>query len=1270
MNPLLVPIELDILLANPALVARDNFRWWRYTYVNLSDNTFQSPEPLGFDASYNTATTGAYLHWTLPRSLRSSGQDSSSNFPYVPNRWLIVRMAKDSNGNNILKSWVLESDCPNPDGSVSSYFMVDDSVVAAWKASTEPNRQAAQPVAISSTEDTGANTVNIGMAFDATTWTEQAAGNSFLTAVAPGNMEFSGYMPFNQNVFSFYDDLTDAPADTVLSYFVSGWYADETADIVATTNGFTGADNMPDVLTALNWTVAQNADPSAANASVYTGMALGLTWSSTATSAPSPDQLEDSMAAANMTVAVANTDVDAFSTLIGQQLSNVPGYTNTSAVIALLQAFQYDLLPLLNQTNGDTLLAEKVQQQWFSSKLGGTRWVITPPENNSGNATINPTDAAWLLQLNLNQQALDKAIAELYSLQWTLNGVWWKSGYMNALAQQMAPNNTGIQASDLSTFLDPTNASGSLGLVLSQLQLIDGLLSKVPQPIYTAGVNDQDAYLNGIAAFAQQQGITAGYTLKAASLPRYWQTRNPVVLISGIEPDDSTDPDSSLEIRLSTQVINSLTVDNITVTPAMLSNVLPALTNAAAYPAIVSQLYTEFFLLDPSNSALIASAGSMNVDDVTTALLAHNPAAYNPGVLPALSLEPWTQQWNPMYLEWEVTYTAIPFEYIEDPTSGTVTRNWTFDGTDYQLKSTVSGAAAAESITGRSLLSPHTQLTFGARLEAFLAQYGSTNTNLQDLYNEIEQVDKWLFLSQELVNFNEYLTQRDPRTFRRPTVETFTNGSDVVSFAKVIGYPDSDSTPPYDTPSNVQGLVNSIPAVKLSGPSDFPFQAIRSGQAYLSHLVVYDQFGRKLDLIDPMSSGTHDANNFPLVVDAALTVTNNLTPAVAAPFQLPPRLLQPGRLDMLLVDQVDNTKVLDYAADVNPVGGWVISNHLDQSLQLFLQDGTNAGEIQLLVDTANNTLTQWVPPPHNNLTIASITTAAPPLGAFISAAINRPATDFQALIAVIDTTLWTTDPLGSRTDINLSVLVGRPLALVQTQLQFSLDGPPIAGCDWPTPVSAAPVSSNIPDFTTSNFSIRLGDLASQEDGVIGYFTQNDFSVFNSVALPPDGQTYVQQIGPLAGADGNFINLPFDGSTTAMVTLLLDPRAAAHAVTGILPVTTLVLPEVFVDTALAAMEITFKVGPLLTITQAASTSGGVTPVYADNINYLPIIEKNGSWSWWESTVTNPGTAQASFTWQGYGLNNATVTALLNYSQAELHEGVLQFITQMNTDTSSS
>lgn len=96
--------------------------------------------------------------------------------------------------------------------------------------------------------------------------------------------------------------------------------------------------------------------------------------------------------------------------------------------------------------------------------------------------------------------------------------------------------------------------------------------------------------------------------------------------------------------------------------------------------------------------------------------------------------------------------------------------------------------------------------------------------------------------------------------------------------------------------------------------------------------------------------------------------------------------------------------------------------------------------------------------------------------------------------------------------------------------------------------------------------------------------------------------------------GNFLDLTFQESSETFVSMLIDPRAAVHATTSILPVTLLELPTRFVEPALGAMEVMFHAGPLLSGSSTQAAEGG------DQLSILmpKPAEKNGQWNWLTQT----------------------------------------------------
>ncbi|HEY0037890.1 MAG TPA: hypothetical protein VGB66_14435 [Longimicrobium sp.] len=1232
-QPLAVPMQLDALMVNQSVMARDSFRWWQFNYMSLSH--FRSPEPMALDRSVGGQQQGVYLSWTLPDALRHSGADSGAGeYPLVPNRWLIVRM--NGTTQRQATAWVLESDCPfttavttSTSGNASMY-LAEPSLVAQWQASPDPIRRAV-------VLDAKVPTAKLGVSFPLAGWTERAPTGMFLSAVAPSNPLFSTFVAHNLGVFSFYDDLKGIDSDTI-SYSVVGWYSDPTQDILASA----GTDAAyAALLGELGWTLA-GGSTSATATTLCHGSVFQLAWSRTG-SAPATDPLQGIRDTGKLNVGVGNTTIDAFTTLIEQQLKD-------PVKARLLRAFQYDFLQQLNQVNGDALLDEQIRQAWFGSKAGGYSWNIVLDKSDGSTGTpLTADEQAWLLALNQAQAALDAALTTLYSLQWELHGLWLKQGYLADGANTFPEPPDGVGSltqfkAQLASELDPTKAGSTAARLVAQFGVVQALLPQVPQPVWTNTTNAQQALQNGILAFASGKKLDATKTLKTVAAPRFWHANNPVVIVSGVEGPPPAVSNEKLPVRPSGALVTGFTSAGSPVTAAAVSGLMGQLQNLPAVPAGAGPLLQEFMLLDPGNAGVIATATGQAQSAVAAVMAAHDPAAYQ-GTLPARGLAPWQQPWSPMFLEWAGTYSYIPF------TSSAGAPAWTFDGTDYRLTAAPSTLALEKrAVGGISLLSPHASFVFGSRLDQFVQQYGSA-TELAQIDEWIASVYGWQFLAQELTGFHDLLSLRDTRAFRRPSTNDVVGGLPV---AALTGYGDGAIPAALVLPPASLGQVNSVPFLP-NGPA-LPFHGSRGGAFYFTDFYLYDRFGRTLFVIQSgQSSGLFDFKNFPVQIDAALAPDEPVVPNVASVLQLPPRLLQHARLDVRLLDAQDDAKVYGTAAGVMPISGWVLPNHLDGSILVFAPDGTAMGEFRLYAQADGSKLGQWTPPPHSTLTLDGVGAAAPHLRSLLDSPQLKQPAGFQAFLASIDETLWTTDPLGDRADANLSVLVGRPLALLRTRLQLQVEGDAITDTGW-----AATFADTAPDFLGFQFDIRLGDQLTREDGVIGYFTGTDYDVFNSTVAPPatPAQTYVTEIGPVgAPAAGNYLQLSFAPDTYQYVTVLADPRAAVHAYTGILPVKQLDIPQQYVDAALSAMEISFQLGPVLTVMGPTPGTGGAAPPFAQSIVFPAPAEQNGSWSWWEKDA-------ATGEWTGSGLVAATPDARDPEAPSTLRDGYLQFITNLN------
>ncbi|MCM3884560.1 hypothetical protein [Frankia sp. R82] len=1307
---LVVPVDLDVLVVNRALQGRDSFRSWQHTYQALDD--YLSPEPEAGDRQSNDPVyshTGVHLHWTLPRGLRHGVQDPATgaiSYPLVPNRWLVIRVSGTSTRG--AQAWVIESDCPyspraqedGHDFARSSPYLVNATTLSAWQASPDSYRN---------TMDPDVAQVQIGLAFghtDNTPWTERAGRDPlFVTAMATGDPYFTTYTPHNAGVFSFLDDLADVGSATVLGYRVIGWYSDPDADVLASLPPGT---SYADQLAHLGWQdprltgeTGHDAAASPITRSLYAGTALSVGWDPDATAAPVPDPLDTIQDNGALSVALGNTTEDAFTALAGQSL-HANGAEPSAADLSLLRAFLHDLLAVAEEKGGDERVRRQIRDAAFATSAGGHRWTVAPPPADGSPADGSPADGspadgssadgsnaeaaapppfvppAWLATLNDDQRQLDERLGELVDLQWRLNALWLKNGIAGASMTEIDD----VPDQDLMTRELDAEREGSLAHTVGvRTAQVRELAAKVPQPDHTEPhANAHDAFVAGVGAFAAAKGLTGGAELKAVPRASYAQNNNPVVSLSGIlPPADATVPDQPLSVRPLTAdgaaLISAVTVAGTTITAAPGRGPMPAVAGLDAFPPEVPALVAEYFLLDPGNAAALAAAGGLSTEQVDAVLSAHPPAAYT-GTLPALGLEPWAQPWEPLFMDWKISYRHIPHAV------GTQ-RCWTFDGTDYRF--TPQGVDVPVDrvvVTGICALGPHPRSLFAARLKEYVAQHGSDDQQ--------DQIDAWLtaigdwgLLAQELTGFNDRLAARDLRAFRRPTADD----TDFPAVADLAGYLDAATED--SLPARYRGRVDSVPY--LPGSASAPFHETRAGQICIEELFLYDKFGRVLEVVsaNTESSGLHDYRNFPLTVDAALAVGTSLTPTIASVAQLPPRPLQPARLDFDLLDAQSGTRVVGTAADPSPICGWILPNHLDRSLLLYDPAGLLLGTYRLLAGADGQRTGQWEPAPGSAITTPEQLAAhVPELAALIGSPALVGEANVTAFLDVIDSTLWTTDPLGQRADQNLSLLLGRPLALVPAQLRLTLAGPPIRDTGWAATLDPPPAT-----FTSDQFEIRLGDVAARDDGLIGYYATDacgayDFARFHSVTAPDDQQDYITQIGPpdtgTPPADtppaGNYVPLTFGDPAPTRLLLLLDPRAPVHATSGITPTATVAVPPRHTDDALRHLQALFRFGPVLT-TEHVSTSppdagsdpdsgpgsgagpdsdsgsdsdsglGGASE--AGTLAFPRPAEKNGSWSWLRPA---PGEAP----WEPYALIPAPLEARFPDSPVLLEDGLLRFL----------
>ncbi len=352
----------------------------------------------------------------------------------------------------------------------------------------------------------------------------------------------------------------------------------------------------------------------------------------------------------------------------------------------------------------------------------------------------------------------------------------------------------------------------------------------------------------------------------------------------------------------------------------------------------------------------------------------------------------------------------------------------------------------------------------------------------------------------------------------------------------------------------------------------------------------------------------------------------------------PPRLSQPGRLLFRWRAADDYDVETNDSPATTPVLGWVIPNYLDNSLQIYAATGALLGELALSTDQSSVLFT---PAPGGayaiNTPIATVFQEQNvDLANFAIGIYNGGnATFFAPFFVAVREALTFSLPQQFAENAQQAVLAGQPLALARASLSLDLAGAIATDESW-TGFENVVLNSDAPSdagLSQVEFPVVLGALNQLDDTLVGYWinpvSQTDYRNFHA----PYATTSQGGVTP---PTQNTLTLTPQTSSAGEtdVVLLLDPRGAVHATTGILPVKAIDIPPSQYAAALAALELTFDVAPVLSGTNLPATAGAAAPM----LIVKPKVS-SGNWSWittneaaWSATaLTDAATAQATLSY---------------------------------------
>jgi len=1097
-----------------------------------------------------------FLDLYAPTILHAAAQ---MKLPPVPDRWLVVRTTMDDNSTI---AWVVESDrlsTPAADGSAPA-GAGPRAVPAQFSADFIQNWGTVTPqMAIQ----------YLGRFTEAANWNESSDATrlSPLTAVGHGAPDFASFYPNCQGVFGFYD--ASAMVSTAYRYTVIGWFADPANDPLSDTYAaasWAAPTTVEERAQSLAWLLDEN-DWSGVDSSIYVA-SINVTGTNcqAASEIAIPQDAVDA--------AIGNTAAEALSAYLTK--------SETTAAVGLtpqgiLDAAQAGVLDAVLGPDGPAIVENVLHTQSFQPVDGGSIWQVAaiPPATpglsgapQDGAITFTPSLAAALNALNNAQLAFDSALAtqamERHQLFADLcRALHLETDASGASLSPIFPN--GATLSNLGSSLANVAADALTQSAAAVRSVSMNGASTAQMAPYAAATALYLAYAAALAAIPD----AGAYYLRRQPAPRYWRPNDPVVMLT--EQDGNhlvASPPAGLPRR---NVDGTEYLLLALFTPATAPTFLP--TNWDAIPAVPS-------------------------------------AEYVGGAIAAIPPAQAVASWRPLSLEWQTKYFPYPRAgsinsagpnrgpfSVSDYDTGFLSENFEPDATGIELqpKHSVKPDLHHQAYyNGRVVLSSHTRATLRTRILQLTNQLRNpppdpsglllpgvlgqepVKSMLTDAYTSTVTT-----LAQTLDGFGDQLLM-------------LTGCSQISKFAsnyQMAGWQQGTTSPVPIWDADSQSFFNEIGTQAHSSPNqDTIYNPIRAGQCQLTAIVLVDGFGQRRR----WQAAAQSANT---VISNALPNETGSAAGSAPAFFLPPRLAQPSRLLVRWL-AADGSNAVESNQDpaTSPICGWVALDRVDETILLFVKDGTLIGWIA--ADTGAITYL----PGHSRADIVD---------PFLLQVVDQVAMPgvAQAFYDDVDQALLTIEPRSHRHHINQSVLESRPIAIGRVALNLQLKGMPAPhqgyaalatmALDGAT-FAAQPAPSPYIQRETCGFEdvavpVRLGDVSMDDDGLIAFWTiDGDVKIaadYQLISTDPEARADDE---PWVTVTGNPAAAP------RQMLLLFDPRAKIHMTTGLLPVVEATLSNAMFADALSRMDYLMQVSPILT------PAGQLA---------MPLpAETNGGWTW--------------------------------------------------------
>ncbi|KAI1092448.1 hypothetical protein F5B19DRAFT_209705 [Rostrohypoxylon terebratum] len=721
----------------------------------------------------------------------------------------------------------------------------------------------------------------------------------------------------------------------------------------------------------------------------------------------------------------------------------------------------------------------------FSRTQGGTHYFIAGEDNQGECKKPSDKTIAALKQLNQWQQILDACNRSATQYRWDMFSLWWK--YVTDVSNKQEDG------------VDTAIFKKKVEDISKRIDRLQGRITELEEGIKAQKEQEKDGLLKG---------------LKTNTLPFYFRARDPTVLVGGIDPGWPADYSDNVAVRIATQCVTGSEdiPQELEALATLLSQKFPQI--APLKEAL--RLLTEFWTLFPANPTPELQKGQIYPQ-------------FHDQVSSTINNKLWRDRWEnrqpwfPLYVEWEVEYTHVPFEFwsLDEQaarlSAGPLVRYGipARDGTPLWDKMNTGNPEKSKDIrnlSGRVLILPQPSFSLAAKVKQLFAD---TPPNILDEYipdqkerdNLLDNISKLSYLSCPLTGLTEGLLTLSTGTHIKPENKYVTeDGRETTTAVKSAQF-----THVSLDQNNIQMIQNNSGFTPYASLNDYttspfcPFKPATHGQFRFIKLNIIDKFGQCIAAINPkprpgprtyppLYPCISDFYQPQLVTVDSVKVANTVHPNEGTKcefIQLPPQINQNSRLnaDFVIRQKGSGADGLSYWRPVteweNPIWGWLVINYADYGIQVFLPDGTFYREVRIGGPNGALAEPKWLPfakdpslpQDENNAQLDALVEKLRDkdylLGFWVmigTAIQNMPATP------------------GSYAQF-LGSIVGKPLALANMGWSLELDGPPLQNQSTKAKVTE-PEIHLLPgqDYLASyELQVKLGDEHREYDGLVGYF---------------------------------------------------------------------------------------------------------------------------------------------------------------------------------------